>query len=174
MIIYGHRKREKDIAEGEFSCPRCQARRPFKYKQMGRYLTLFFIPLFRLARLGEYVECQVCLTTFTSDVLLLPGRGTTSLPGQGQPATLRPPRSQERQGWVFAGLGVLGVILGGLVGLFATFVQFTSSAGPADNWQGFIGVLILCPLPLVVTGTGLLGWGLYNVWRVRQSRQKAA
>jgi hypothetical protein len=160
MIIYGHRKRETEVAEGEFSCPRCQTRRAYKHKRVDRVLTLFFIPTIRLGRLGEYVECQVCRTTFTMDVL-----------SQGQPASSRPTIAQERQGWVRAVLGAIFAGFGLLIGLFATISQLTDPAGPGSNWQGFIGVMILCPFPLMAAGTAVLISGIIKVRRVRQARQ---
>jgi hypothetical protein len=37
--------------------------------RVARYFTLFFIPLFRLKTLGEYVECQACRTAFDPKAL---------------------------------------------------------------------------------------------------------
>ena len=41
--------------------------------RVARYFTLFFIPLFRLKTLGEYIECQACRTAFDLKVLDYPG-----------------------------------------------------------------------------------------------------
>jgi hypothetical protein len=89
----------------------------------------------------------------------------------GQPATSRPTIALERQGWVRAVLGAIFAGLGLLIGLFATISQLTDPAGPSSNWQGFIGVMILCPLPLMAAGAAVLISGLIKVRRVRQARQ---
>lgn len=73
MIIWGSRVRYKDIGQGEFYCPRCRDKRPYKHKQAARYFTLYFIPLFATQQLGEVVECQVCKTAFETSVLQLRG-----------------------------------------------------------------------------------------------------
>lgn len=37
--------------------------------RVAKYFTLFFIPLFRLETMGEYIECETCLTAFDLNVL---------------------------------------------------------------------------------------------------------
>jgi len=69
MIIWGSKGREKTVAEGQFFCPKCRAMRPYKYKKVGKYFTLYFIPLFETKNLGEYIECQICRTPFKPEVL---------------------------------------------------------------------------------------------------------
>jgi len=69
MIIWGSKGRIKTIAEGQFLCPRCRAVKPYIHKQIGKYFTLYFIPLFQTENVGEYLECQSCFTTFDPKVL---------------------------------------------------------------------------------------------------------
>jgi zinc-ribbon family len=71
MIIWGSRVRYKDLGEGEFFCPRCQDKRPYKHKKATRYFTLYFIPLIPMGQLGELVECQICKTAYETSVLQL-------------------------------------------------------------------------------------------------------
>ena len=71
MIIWGSRVRYKDIGQGEFYCPKCQARRAYRLRQAARYFTLYFIPIFQTQQLGEVVECQTCKVTFQPAVLQL-------------------------------------------------------------------------------------------------------
>jgi hypothetical protein len=60
MIIYGSRVREKVTATGQYNCPNCIAARSFKHKRIGNYFARFFIPLFKIKSLGEYIDCQEC------------------------------------------------------------------------------------------------------------------
>jgi hypothetical protein len=76
MIIFGSRNRIKEVARGVFLCPFCRSRQPYVLKRAGQYFTLYFIPLFQIKNLGEFVECQNCAKTFNPEVLNL---------GQGQP-----------------------------------------------------------------------------------------
>ncbi len=56
------------IARGRFFCPVCMEQRGFRQTEVLRALHLG--PLrFRLGRLGEYVECEHCLSTFRLEVL---------------------------------------------------------------------------------------------------------
>lgn len=69
MIIWGTRGRETEIGTGTFYCPKCDAQKPFTRKKVGSYFTLFFIPLFEIKKLGEYLQCGQCNTTFKPEVL---------------------------------------------------------------------------------------------------------
>jgi len=74
MIIWGSKGRTKTVASGQFYCPRCSTLRPYEHRRVGKYFTLYFIPLFQTSALGEYVECQVCRTTFKVEVLEASGK----------------------------------------------------------------------------------------------------
>lgn len=69
MIIWGSKGLSKTIAQGQFFCPICGSKRPYEYKQIGKYFTLYFVPLFQTKKLGDYIECQVCFQTFKPEVL---------------------------------------------------------------------------------------------------------
>lgn len=69
MIIWGSKGKTKIIGQGTFYCPRCQVKRFYKHHQVGKYFTLYFIPLFQTSKLGEYIECQTCFTPFEKSVL---------------------------------------------------------------------------------------------------------
>lgn len=71
MIIFGTRPRMKTVGSGSFYCPRCQTTRQYELKQGKNYFTLYFVPIFPMGDLGEFVECQTCHMTFKSDVLKL-------------------------------------------------------------------------------------------------------
>ncbi len=77
MIIFGTRVRHKKIDEGEFFCPKCQASTHFVHKKAVRSFTLYFIPVFPIQQLGEFIECQRCGTGFDPAVRQLRGVPTT-------------------------------------------------------------------------------------------------
>ena len=69
MIIWGSKGKTTDAGMGVFYCPKCQGKRQYIRKEVGKYFTLYFIPLFRTSILGEYIECRTCLTPFETTVL---------------------------------------------------------------------------------------------------------
>jgi hypothetical protein len=69
MIIWGSKGKMTDVGMGVFYCPRCQGKRQYVRKEVGKYFTLYFIPLFKTSALGEFIECQTCLTPFETTVL---------------------------------------------------------------------------------------------------------
>jgi hypothetical protein len=154
MIIYGHKSREIDIASGQFNCPKCDAQRPYVHKRVARYFTLFFIPLFKTKTLGEYVECQVCRRAFKPEIL-----GLVSFEESGTDARVR----EERSPWgcILTLAGSLSFLVGAVLLLLFTAAQLSSEAGLTDNLGGFIGMLLICPLPLILLGLLLGGGGVF-------------
>jgi hypothetical protein len=71
MIIFGSKPRVKTVGNGMFYCPKCQATRHYDHKKGKNYFTLYFVPIFPIGDLGEFVECQTCHMTFQVDVLKL-------------------------------------------------------------------------------------------------------
>ncbi len=69
MIIFGTRGVTLKTGSGDFACPQCRTTRPYVYRTVRRFFTLYFIPVIPLDKLGEYVECQGCRGTFRPDVL---------------------------------------------------------------------------------------------------------
>src|SRR5690348_2244187 len=119
MIIYGYRNRERELGTGNFYCSKCEVQRPYRHKKLVRYFTLFFIPLFPLGTLSEYVECQVCGRAYTTEVLQ--AASTTSTPisetDRYLSAQTNAPQFTGQKNsclpWLLAGAGALSV-LGGL------------------------------------------------------------
>jgi transcription elongation factor Elf1 len=73
VIIFGTRVRHKVIGEGKFFCPKCQTQRPYQHKRASRYFTLYFLPVFPMGKMGEFIECQMCGTAFEMSVLNIKG-----------------------------------------------------------------------------------------------------
>ena len=60
MIIFGTKGVETVADNGEFFCPACRARSRYSLVRVKRYFTLYFIPLFPMGSVGEYVTCFGC------------------------------------------------------------------------------------------------------------------
>nr|WP_290666856.1 hypothetical protein [Ardenticatena sp.] len=69
MIIFGTRGVTTTKASGNFFCPECASRQPYKHQIVRRFFTLYFIPLIPLDMIGEYIECQTCRGTYKTRVL---------------------------------------------------------------------------------------------------------
>ena len=72
MLIFGWHSRASVIGRGQFYCPREGGDRQYEHKQARRWFTLFFIPLIPLQKLGDFVECTSCKSTFYTAVLDAP------------------------------------------------------------------------------------------------------
>lgn len=72
MIIWGSTGKEKTVGYGQFFCPQCASDTRYAHKRVSRYFTLYFIPLFRTATLGEYLQCDHCAGQFKSSILQVP------------------------------------------------------------------------------------------------------
>ncbi len=68
MGILGSKGRSDVVATGEFFCPGCDGRRPYKHIAVRRYLSVL-VPLIKLEDMGEYIECQDCKRTWNPEVL---------------------------------------------------------------------------------------------------------
>ena len=73
MLLFGTRRVTTDSRSGNFTCPQCAAERIYRHRKVSKYFILFGYPLLALHRLGEYIECAHCHSTFLPDVLVRPG-----------------------------------------------------------------------------------------------------
>lgn len=69
MIIWGSKGKTKISGRGTFMCPRCNSIQPYLQHTVGKYFTLYFIPLFQTRKIVEYIECQNCFMTYKPEVL---------------------------------------------------------------------------------------------------------
>ncbi len=69
ILIWGTKGRTSAAGEGEFYCPDCNARHNYTLQEVKRWFTFFFIPIFPMGKLGEYVECGTCKATYNERVL---------------------------------------------------------------------------------------------------------
>jgi len=175
MIIYGYKNREIEQSSGSFHCSTCGARRLYKHKKVVRYFTLFFIPLFPLGKLSEYVECQVCRRTYqyqpeflslNSTDGVLQASDAVSNVEPGPVSAVAEKAAPNLRSWLVPFLiigGALGFLLGCVVAIGAILVQYSSP----DNMDGFIAFMVICPVPAIVVGLVLLTIGLF---RARKSQ----
>ena len=69
MIIWGSTGREIRLGHGEFYCPQCDEEQDYTHIRVARYFTLYFIPLFQIENLGEYIKCDECEQAYEEEVL---------------------------------------------------------------------------------------------------------
>ena len=148
MIIWGSKGKDKTIGTGTFYCPHCKSHQAFRHAELSRYFTLYFIPLFKTHKLGEYIECQSCLKTFKPEVMQYsrqfvggietdssrlesPVRSTPQPPASTIPSsqTMYQPAAQPDKLYNFVKLafGVVGVIF--ILSIF----YYLSSSSSSDS-----------------------------------------
>jgi hypothetical protein len=75
LLIFGLSAVFRTVGEGVFHCPACGGDRGYRRRIGRRWLTLFFLPVVPLHRLGEIVECRACRSRFRPSVLKVPTVG---------------------------------------------------------------------------------------------------
>lgn len=68
LIIFGTRGVRSASGGGSFHCPTCGPQ-SYTHHRVRRFFTLYFIPVIPLDVVGEYVECDVCSSTYHPDVV---------------------------------------------------------------------------------------------------------
>jgi hypothetical protein len=69
LIIGGVRVFFHTTGEGVFHCQRCCADRQYRGRSGRRFVTVFFVPLVPLGKVGEHVQCRTCGTRYHAGVL---------------------------------------------------------------------------------------------------------
>ena len=69
MIIWASRGLTRIRGTTDFHCPACAKSSVYEKKQVRRFFTPYFIPLFPMGDLGEYVEFLVYRNKYKSEVL---------------------------------------------------------------------------------------------------------
>jgi len=69
FIIYGTRGNFSDLSRGEFDCPHCRNHTSYRLREVKRYFTLFFLPIFPTGSGLRFVECDSCGSQFNEAVL---------------------------------------------------------------------------------------------------------
>jgi tellurite resistance protein len=55
--------------DGSFYCPQCKSTSNYKHKKVTEYFATFSLPIIPLGTIGDYVECQTCLSTYAEEVI---------------------------------------------------------------------------------------------------------
>ncbi|MBL0922705.1 MAG: TerB family tellurite resistance protein [Phycisphaerales bacterium] len=74
MIIWGTRSVNRTINRGDFHCPQCKDRRPYRERRSRTFLHVYWIPMFPLSGRSEHVWCERCKSMFQREVLMLDPR----------------------------------------------------------------------------------------------------
>jgi hypothetical protein len=72
MLLVGDRTRTVRRDEGRRQCPVCRRLTAFAGCEEARYFTLFGVPLLRLRRLADYLQCESCGNSFAPAALAEP------------------------------------------------------------------------------------------------------
>jgi hypothetical protein len=86
LLIFGLSVFFRTVAQGMFHCPACGGDRKYRRRAGRRWISVFFLPVIPLNRLGEAVECRSCRTRFNNSVLRLP---TAAAMEEALPAAMR-------------------------------------------------------------------------------------
>ena len=90
FIIFGFKGVTYKQGEGEFHCPHCGTKRPYKHKRVRRFFSIYFIPLIPMNLMGEFAECGVCARTYDLKVLDYdPHKATREIQSEFQKAIRR-------------------------------------------------------------------------------------
>lgn len=72
MLIFGLRVCFQTAGHGMFHCHRCGGDRGYRLRAGRRWFHIFYIPVIRLGRTGEHVQCLDCSGRFRAGVLAIP------------------------------------------------------------------------------------------------------
>ena len=109
IIIWGSKGRSRKVDSGEFYCPSCRTSTTYTRMRASRYFTLYFIPIFPMETLGEWVVCSRCSGEFDSHIPELSSSeieralspwecsqcGNQNAPGQGSCLGCQQPRQLQ-------------------------------------------------------------------------------
>lgn len=70
-LITGATTKVRDVGGGAFLCPACRTDTTYVRVRASRYFTFFFIPLFPIRTLGEYIRCAACQAELEPEVAKL-------------------------------------------------------------------------------------------------------
>src|ERR1700689_2589803 len=72
MLIFGLRVCFRTVGHGTFHCQRCGGDRGDRHRSGRRWFHIFYIPVIRLGRGGEHLQCLECPGGFRTGALSIP------------------------------------------------------------------------------------------------------
>ncbi|GAA4229493.1 hypothetical protein GCM10022254_22100 [Actinomadura meridiana] len=72
LLVFGLTAVFRTVSEGTFHCPRCGGDRAYRRRAGRRWISVFFVPVVPLWRLGEAVVCRTCRVRFPPSALRTP------------------------------------------------------------------------------------------------------
>jgi hypothetical protein len=90
LIISGIRVFFHTTAQGVFRCQRCAADRHYRRRSGRRFVTLFYMRILPLAKVGEHVQCATCRTRYHPHVLTQPVVAGDAAAAAGHDGTVLP------------------------------------------------------------------------------------
>jgi zinc-ribbon family len=72
MLIFGLRVCFRTVGHGVFHCQRCGGDREYRHRSGRRWFHILFIPVVRLDKSGEHLQCTVCGVRYRTGVLAVP------------------------------------------------------------------------------------------------------
>ena len=72
MLIFGLRVCFRTVGHGMFHCQRCGGDRGYRHRAGRRWFHIFYIPVIRLGRTGEHLQCLDCRGRFRPGALAIP------------------------------------------------------------------------------------------------------
>jgi hypothetical protein len=72
MLIFGLRVCFRTVGHGMFHCQRCGGDREYRHRTGRRWFHIFYIPVIRLGKTGEHLQCLDCRGRYRTGVLAIP------------------------------------------------------------------------------------------------------
>jgi hypothetical protein len=69
VFIWSSKRKEKEPVQEHFFCPKCDTVSPYKVKRASLHFTFYYLPLFEIRDLDEFVVCHVCKKGFDPKIL---------------------------------------------------------------------------------------------------------
>lgn len=80
MFIAGTFEWASTLEQGDFTCPKCGASKTYQRKVARTFLTLYFVPVFPIGGLREFVICRGCRERFEPAILTYTKNGAALTP----------------------------------------------------------------------------------------------
>jgi hypothetical protein len=72
MLMFGLRVCFRTVGHGMFHCQRCGGDRRYRRRAGRRWFHILYIPVIRLGKTGEHLQCMACYGRFRTGALAIP------------------------------------------------------------------------------------------------------